>query len=414
MKRLVLFTVLCFAFVYGNAQTKSVFFVETVYTPQNGYQYFFSKLNAQTGTSAQITLLPIIGNYTGYGFFNCFNHYVFQGVDTTAPNGDYINKLYEIDTLGNLIRTIPMDTAVGTWYKMCLPSATGPYYYALYWNTAIQHYEIETINALNGTRTSQVLPQLDLFLYLNSDAAITYNDEIWMGMGDQMTGTDILMSLNPLTGVLTFEDTLAPGYYYDCLVYDCPNDTIYGFIAHQDSVQGAELLKVHGNTGTVIHSGITATGSGIFLNAVHARLPDGSFYAKGSQQNFLLPDFYVTSPTFVMPPAPATSVLSAFCYAAPRESCTHYTPCTEENAVSEISPFSSMNVFPNPLDGDHLTIQLNGYFAYELMDATGRLVASGKTTDRVSIDAHNLPGGLYMVRVIQNDQSATQMLVIGN
>lgn len=414
MKRHVLFIVLCLAFLCTHAQTKSVFFVETVYTPLNGYQYYLSKLNAQTGASTQIMLLPVSGHYTGYGFFNCFNHYVFQGVDTALANGNYVNKLYEYDTLGTLIRTIPMDTTTGTWYKTCLPSATGPYYYALYANPNTGHHEIQTINAINGMRTSQVLTQLQWYLYLNSDAAITYNDIIWMGMGDQMTGSDILFSLNPQNGSITFRDTLAPGYYYDCLVYDCPNDTIYGFIAHQDTVQGAELLKIHGASGTVIHTGNTAVGPGIFWGGVHTRLPDGSFYARGSQQNFLLPDYNVTSPTFVMPAAAATSVLSAFCYASPRESCIHYTPCAEETSAPEHNALMGLSVFPNPSNNGSITIQQSGVFTYELIDALGQVVLSGTAKEQAVISVSDVAGGIYFVRVTQNNTATSQKIVIQN
>lgn len=413
MNKRVLFILLCCAPIFGKAQTTSVFHVETVYTPLNGYQYFLDKLNPNTGVSQQLTQLPIIGYYTGYAFFNCFDHYVFQGIDTTAPNGDYINKLYEYDTLGNLIRTIPMDTTTGTWYKMCLPSAGSPYYYAIRWNTTTQQFQVETIHAITGARTIQAVPQLNLYLYLNSDATITRNNILWFGMGDQMIGADVLLSYDPSTGALGFEDTLQPGYYYDCLAYDCPNDTIYGFIAHQDSVQGAELLKIHGTSGTVIHSGTTAIGPGIFLAGVHTRLATGAFYAKSSQQNFLLSNYNVTSPTFVMPATAATSV-NGFCYASPRESCIHYTPCTEENAVEENSLINSMVVFPNPAVNGSLTIQLNGNFKYELSDATGRLVLSGSANNQVNIDVQGMASGMYIVRIVQEEQSASQKIVIGN
>jgi hypothetical protein len=414
MKRHVLFIVLCIAAICSKAQTTSVFFVETVYTPLNGYEYYLSKLQPQTGASSQITQLPISGHYTGYGFFNCYNHYVFQGVDTAAtPNGN-INKLYEYDTLGNLIRTIPMDTSTGTWYKMCLPSPTSPHYYALRWNTGTGQYEIETIHALTGSRTALALPQLQFYTFLNSDATITFNDIIWMGMLDQTTGSDVMLRLNPINGSLLFKDTLAPGYYYDCLVYDCPNDTIYGFIAHEDSVQGAELFKIRSVSGAVIHTGITAIGPGFFWAGVHTRLADGSFYARGSQQNFLLPDFNVTSPTFVMPAAPATSVISAFCYAAPRESCLFYPPCTEETSTPEHTALAGLSVFPNPSNNGSITIQQSGSFTYEVIDALGQVVLSGNAKEQAVISVEAFADGMYFVRVMHNNASAAQKVVIEN
>lgn len=414
MKRCVLFIVLCMLCRAATAQTNSVFLITTEYTPQTGYNYYFDKLNPQTGVSTHLTLLPAVGHYTGYAFFNCYNHYVFQGVESIAPNGDCVNKLYELDTLGNLIRTLPMDTTTGTWYKMCLPAAGSPVYYALRWNTSIGQYQIETINAITGTRTVQVLPPLAWYLYLNSDAAITRDNIIWMGMDDQMTGRSVLMSLDPSNGALSFQDTLAPNNYYDCLVYDCPNDTIYGFMASHDTVQGAELLKIHPTSSTVIHTGITATGSGMFVSAVHARLADRSFYVRSSQQSFLLPNFNVTAPTFAMPVVPNPSFLSGFCYAAPRESCTYYTTCGEVIGVEETTLPDAMNVFPNPANNGLLTVQQEGSFTYELIDVSGRLIANGKAFNQATIDVGNVASGMYIVRVLHGEQSTAKKVVIGN
>ncbi|HRH67727.1 MAG TPA: hypothetical protein PLU53_15630, partial [Bacteroidia bacterium] len=249
-----------------SGQTSSVFHIETEYTPTNGYRYYFDKLDPQSGISVRISQLPVEGFFTGYSFFNCYGHFVFQGIDSVLPNGNYVNKLYELDTLGHLLRTLPMDTATGTWYKACLPSADSPYYYALRWSTSTGQWVLETIHALSGTRNMQTLTQLVSFNYWNSDATITRDDVLWFGMDDQMQGTSVLIRVDPSNGQVSIEDTLSAGlgYYYDCLNYDCVNDTIYGFITHMDSVAGSELLKVHGASGTVIHSGSTTTGNGLF------------------------------------------------------------------------------------------------------------------------------------------------------
>lgn len=411
MKKLLLPALLCMTVTLCNAQSSSVYHLETEYTPQNGYRYYFDKLDPQTGSSTRLAQLPVIGFFSGYGFFNCFGHYVFQGIDTTTANGNYINKLYELDTLGNLIRTITMDTASGTWYKACFPSMNSPYYFALRWDINSSQWVLETINAVNGSRTLQTLTALASYSFLSSDAAITRNNIIWMGMDNQSTGGSELLSLDPVSGNISFEDTLAGGYYYDCLNYDCANDTLYGFIAHSDSVSGSELIKVHTTSGTVIHSGRTATGSGFFVAGTHTRLADGSFYVKTSGPTYLLPDFNVSAPTFTMPAAPG-SPLPVFCFAAPRESCVYYVACNETSGIEEDAHAGGLNVYPNPVTNGVLNIVQKGNFSYEVMDASGRIVCSGTGNNSASVSVNTLAAGVYVVRVQQKEVTHTKKVII--
>lgn len=412
MKKLLLLLVVCAVQNCITVHAASVYHIETEYTPQNGYRYWFDKMDPQTGSSVRITQLPVNGFFTGYAFFNCFGHYVFQGIDTTTSNGNYINKLYELDTLGNLIRTLPMDTATGTWYKMCVPAAGSPYYFALRWNINTGQYQMEKINAINGSRTIQALPALSAYSFNNSDFTITRNDVIWMGMGDQMTGMEVLLSFTTASNTLAFHDTLNTGYYYNGLNYNCSTDTVYGFISHGDSIQGAELFKVHGSSSTVIHSGRTATGAGMFTAGTHTRLNDGSFYIKGSAQSYLLPDFNITGPMFTLPVVPSSS-LPVFCFAAPRESCIHYTPCEETSGAAEYHR-ESFAVFPNPVTDGVLHVQQPGVFAYELADISGRLVLSGNATNAVSIPVHTLASGVYVVRIAADETIDSRKIIIGN
>ena len=413
MKKLLLLTLFCGVLLSVNAQSTSVYHVETEYTPLNGYRYYFDKINPQTGVSTRLSQLPVIGYFSGYAFFNCFGHYVFQGVDTVTSNGTYINNLYELDTSGNLIRTIPMDTANGTWYKMCWPSAGTSFYYALRWNTSNGQWVIETINAINGSRTIVALTALGNYNYNSSDAAITRNDIIWMGMDDQMSGSTVLLSVNPVNGAVTYEDTLYNSYYYDGLAYDCVNDTIYGFIAHMDSLQGAELFKVNGASGTVIHSGRTAVGSGWFAAGTHTRLADGSYYLKTSNASYLLPDFYVSGPTFIMPPVTG-SPLTIACFASPRESCSHYISCTEPNNVSEQPGENALVIFPNPVTNGILNVMQEGYFTVQLIDAQGRVVYSGNGVNTLAVSLNDFTSGIYLIRVEHEGESDLRKVVITN
>lgn len=399
-----------------SAQTTSVYHLETEYTTQNGYRYYFDKLDPQTGTSVRIAQMPIQGFFTGYAFFNCYGHYVFQGIDSVLTNGQYINKLYEVDTLGNVVRSLPMDTANGTWYKACLPAAGTPMYYALRWNTISGQWNLESINALTGSRTTQVLLTLTNYNFWNSDAIITRDDKLWFGMDDQVMGTSILISVDPLNGQTILRDTLSQGnnYYYDCLNYNCSTDTIYGFISHQDSVNGSELLKINASSGTIIHTGRTAVGTGTFSAGNHTRMATGAFYIRASQAAYQFPDFNVTSPVFIMPNVTTPTTLSTFCFASPRETCSFYTSC-EENSVSDnINSGNETTLFPNPASTGTFTIQSEGDFTFEIIDITGRILYAGTAVNSITIAAQSFASGMYTVRTSNNSGTSVNKLVIRN
>ncbi len=413
MKKLLLLSLLCATTIFASAQTTSVYHIETEYTPQNGYRYYFDKIDPQSGVSTRLSQLPVDGFFSGYAFFNCFGHYVFQGIDTVTSNGNYINKLYELDTLGNLIRTLPMDTATGTWYKMCWPSAGTSTYYALRNDILSSQWVIETINAITGTRTILPLPTLANYGFNSSDAAITRNDIIWMGMDNQLIGGTVLLSLNPTSGVVTFEDTVYNSYYYDALSYDCTNDTIYGFIAHMDSVQGSELFKAHAASGTVIHTGRTAVGSGFFVAGTHTRMADGQFYVKTSSPSYLMPDMYVSGPVFNMPFV-FGSPLPVFCFAAPRESCSFYLSCEEPKGLHDASSASELVLFPNPVINGTLNVSQEGKFTIQLIDVQGRVVYAGNGFNSLVVPVNNFASGTYFVRVENEQESKVSKILIAN
>lgn len=413
MKNFLLLAVLSFVFSFVEAQTTSVYHVETEYTPQNGYRYYFDKINPQTGASTRLAQLPVSGYFTGYAFFNCFGHYVFQGVDTVTYQGMNINKLYELDTLGNLIRTVSLDTATGTWYKMCWPASATPSYYALRWNINTSQWVLETINALTGTRTFVTLSALALYSFNSSDAAITRNDIVWMGMDDQMTSSSVLIGMNPLNGALILADTLLPNYHFNGLSYDCVADTVYGFISHMDSVNNSELFKVHGPSGNIVHTGRTAIGTGFFAAGSHTHLADGSFYMKTSNATYWLPDFNVTAPTFTLPSAPNSS-LPAFCFAAPREACIHYVNCVEPTGINDSQSASGNSLYPNPVVGGELHIEQPGNFIVQMYDSRGSMVFSGESVNAIEIEVGNFSSGIYAVVIQQGAESTTQKLIISN
>lgn len=415
MKKLFLLLLLS-AWMAAPAQTSSVFHVETEYTVQFGYRYFYDKLDPQTGVSTRLSQLPVYGYFTGFGFFNCYNHYVFQGIDTVLPNGNYVNRLYELDTLGNLIRSIPMDTAVGTWYVSCLPSASSPYYYALRRNTSNQLLVLEKIDALSGSRTITPLPAISSYGIFGSDVTITAADDIWMGMNDQTNGHTKLIRINTQNGQTAELDSITTGsnYFYNCLVYDCPGDTIYGFVTHADSVYGAELLKIHASSATVIHTGRHAIGSGFFNAGAYTLLSDGRFYARGSAQTYLLNDFNVPAPVFPMTTTATPSTLSTFCYGAPRQVCANYTPCEETSGAAEWTSTGGLRVFPNPVENGMLEVTMPGKFQVRLTDLAGRVVFSGQATDKMQIAVDHLAAGVYGLQAGSAEQTAAAKIIVAH
>jgi hypothetical protein len=228
-----------------------------------------------------------------------------------------------------------------------------------------------------------------------------------------MTGSSVLIGMNPLNGVLTFADTIPGTYNFDGLSYDCSSDTIYGFIAHMDSVNNAELFKIHGPSGNIMHTGRTAIGSGFFAAGTHTHMANGSFYVKSSTSTYLLPDFNVTAPTFAMPSVP-NSTLPIFCFAAPRETCIHYVNCVEPNAISGSELLSHGELFPNPVTDGELHVSQPGKFSIQIFDLHGNLVLTAQGVDTQQIYVGGFSSGLYAV-VIQNEEgSSVQKLMITN
>ncbi|MGL4599746.1 MAG: T9SS type A sorting domain-containing protein [Bacteroidia bacterium] len=412
MKKILVLLLLSCGF-FAQAQTSSVFHVESEYTVQYGYRYFFDKLNPQTGVSTQIAQLPIVGFFSGTGFFNCFGHYVFQGVDSVLQNGDNANALYEVDTLGNLIRSFPMDTAQGSWYLSTFPSAGTAFYYAIRLDVFTGNWIFEKINAVSGARTLQTLPIPTTYSFINSAQTITRNDVLWFSVYDQLATNTYLLSFDPANGQLTYADTLlGSSYDYEALNYDCANDTIYGFVAHGDTVLGAELIKIHGASGTVLHTGITAQGvlNDRFGGRAHTRLTDGRFYMRTFNATYLFPNFYVSGPTFVLPTAAAQQTLSVFCMAAPRETCSFYTAC-ETNGIGILEE-TQISLFPNPVTNGLVYIHGEGEFTLTIFDLAGKIVfmASGNNSTVVSLAS--LAKGVYVAQLVNGRKSTIQKLIV--
>src|ERR1043165_7912640 len=133
MKKQLLLFFMLFGTFCSYSQGSSIYSIESEYTTTFGYRYFFDKTNSITGVSTQLCQLPVAGYYLGSKMINCYGNYVFCGVDSSTSSPPYLFKLYELDTLGNLVRTLPVSTASGYGPDLIHfnRSLTSPLYYGI-------------------------------------------------------------------------------------------------------------------------------------------------------------------------------------------------------------------------------------------------------------------------------------------
>ena len=86
--------------------------------------------------------------------------------------------------------------------------------------------------------------------------------------------------------------------------------------------------------------------------------------------------------------------------------------CAEDLSIGE-SDSLDMVIYPNPVDGDYVTIQtpLNGDKLVEVFDVNGRKVMERLlTTDTLNVCS--ISAGMYIVKVTVEDQSNVSKLII--
>ncbi|TNF45634.1 MAG: PKD domain-containing protein [Bacteroidetes bacterium] len=71
-----------------------------------------------------------------------------------------------------------------------------------------------------------------------------------------------------------------------------------------------------------------------------------------------------------------------------------------------------VKIAPNPVN-EQFSIELEGDFNYELLDARGRLIETGKGTDKHSVSMYNCSTGVYLLR-IKNDQFEHAFRIVKN
>jgi hypothetical protein len=376
-----------------------IFSVESNYTTQFGYRYFFDRIDPFTGTYMQVAQLPVKGFYTNIKFINCFGNYVFLGVDSASPQNTYYYRLYEIDTAtGAVVRSIPTDTGLVPKMEACHPSSTSPGYYAIR-NLPTGEYRLVYIDAVTGvSSTISTTPVLNQVIG-GDNSVITFSDQIWFGSSDWNNGYYFLYHVNTNTGQFTKKDSLpiSAGNNYINLFYNCMRDTVYGFIANAGNLGGAELIKI-GGTGPLIHTGTYLAASGTFYTSQYTMLHDGRLFFRGTSATSYVLDTVSVNAT----PVPFAGPADAKLFAAPRMAC--YSACNETSGINDNVASQSFSMYPNPVTNGFFTVKMQGEMQVEIIDLAGRVVLTAKGRDEISLNVANLPAAVYGVKITSGEK----------
>ena len=413
MKRLF---VLLLTFVFFNssfAQTASVYAVESEYTTAFGYRYFFDKINSQTGDITQLAQLPIAGFYIGNAFINHQGNFVFTGIDT-VPTSQYVYKIYEVDTLGNVVNALPVTNATGNGPDLLwlFQSRKCPVYYGIKWY-GNDTRELVRIDPATGNDT--VLAEISV-PYHNSQAtgAIDDNDNVFFLESNGLTQNKILFKANPANGTIVATDSIPGTQHLYNMFYDCEQNNMHAFHTPDGvfGTMGSEWVTIDA-AGTIDYTGTLIGTSGNFYSAGFTTLANGTYYQKYSMNNALVFDPASVSGTSYSPPVVALEGGDHKLFAAPPLSCNYTYNCAHGTAVNTLEEMR-WSLHPNPADGVALLSVSNALVGtrIRLTDAVGRLLIE-KTIDAtlVHIDTDALPNGVYFLHEESASGAALKLVV---
>ncbi len=72
---------------------------------------------------------------------------------------------------------------------------------------------------------------------------------------------------------------------------------------------------------------------------------------------------------------------------------------------AEVIEVDNFSVYPNPLKGEELNIESEGFHAYQILDLTGKEIHSGEFTETAQIQLAQLLAGAYLV-ILDNGMTA--------
>ncbi|CAN5309855.1 hypothetical protein BH10BAC1_BH10BAC1_01620 [soil metagenome] len=405
---------LIFTFFILNVQSQnnSFYSVESEYTTTFGYRYFFDKTNPSTGLSTQLSQLPIAGYYLGSKFFNCYGNYVFCGIDSSTTSTPYLIKLFEVDTLGNVVRTLPVSSMSGAGPDLIYfaQSLNSQMYYGIR-VTATSAREFVSIHPITGVYTVLASIYLPYSQPTPTSAIQANNNFYFLERNTVVNNNAILYKADFAAGTITATDSLLPPNDMINLTYDCQQDSIVGFVTpFPYNVNGAQWIKINDANGKISFTGTYfASGAGTFYTTGYTILNGGTFYAKtysneGTMFNTLSP----TGSTF----SPTTNYLNPLdlkLISAPEKHCTNYYTCLSTGIAEHLSGNNLVTVYPNPF-ADNTTFivnseKMNEIYSFELIDVLGKKVKSinGITAKQFEVSRNGLENGIYFYKIYSSE-----------
>ena len=67
-----------------------------------------------------------------------------------------------------------------------------------------------------------------------------------------------------------------------------------------------------------------------------------------------------------------------------------------------VKPLLEATIYPNPTFGNS-TLEMNGYFQYEIIDSFGKIIMKGNGYDYENIDIRHLSNGIYTISTTNDD-----------
>jgi len=406
---------LIFTFFILNVQSQnnSFYSIESEYTTTFGYRYFFDKTNPSTGLSTQLSQLPIAGYYLGSKFFNCYGNYVFCGVDSSTTSAPFLYKLYEIDTLGNIVRTLPLSSATGNSPDLIHfnRSFSSQMYYGIKWTggDVRQYVSIDPLSGAINILASITIP----YHSVTPISVMAPGNNFYFLEQNNMSGNRILYKADYTSGTITATDSaLAPNDIVN-LVYDCIQDSVVGFYCpFPYNVNGAEWVKINNVTGKLRNTGtIFSSVAGSFYSTGFTILNEGNYYAKTYSNVGTMFDPASVSGASYTPFATYLNPLDLKLISSPEKHCINYYTCSSLSVGETVSENESITVYPNPFAENTTFViesdKLNEMYSFELTDVLGKKVRSinGITAKQFEISRNGLENGIYFYKIYSSEST---------
>lgn len=402
---------LCFAALSFNSfsQGTSFYSIESEYTTTFGYRYFFNKTNTATGISTQLSQLPIAGYSLGSKFFNCYGNYVFCGVDSSTTSTPYLFKLFEVDTLGNVVRTLPVSSASGAGPDLIHfnRSFSSQMYYGIIRNGYDRDYvSIDPISGATTVIASITLP----YHMITPISVMAPGNNFYFVEQNNMSGDRILYKADYTSGTITATDSaLSPNDFVN-LAYDCVQDSVVGFYTpFPYNVNGAEWIKIDNTNGKVRYTGTFFSGSGSLYSTGFTILNGGDYYAKIYSNSGIMFDPASVSGATYTPFATYLNPLDLKLISAPEKHCTNYYSCSSLSVNETVSESEGIKIYPNPFTENTTFVihydKLNETYSFELTDVLGKRVraVSGITEKQFQLSREGLKNGIYFYKIYSSE-----------